>query len=304
MVGRGATAQIFLVEDKISKRKLALKHIEKSKLDSQDETQIANEVSSLRKVTSPFVVSFYSTIQTPDSYYHVMEFAERGDLRAKLEYQGRLPEKACVRLAAGILLGLEHIHSLGITHCDLKPENVLITINGDPLLCDFGCSRQDDSAGSWQGTSEYMPPEAIRGELDRIGKHAADFWAFGVLLYELLNGRTPFTACNNYQIIKNVLKGEVTRTEHMSESAFCLVRHLLERDATKRLGNQVGSINRIKQHPFFREVRWQKLEGKKMRFSKYSFATRAAKTSRNFLEAEAGCAQFKQATNCLFIQNF
>ena len=76
-----------------------------------------------------------------------------------------------------MLLAIEFLHTKDIIYRDLKPENVLITINGDPLLCDFGCSRQDDSAGSWQGTSEYMPPEAIRGELDRIGKHAADFWA-------------------------------------------------------------------------------------------------------------------------------
>jgi serine/threonine-protein kinase len=139
-----------------------------------------------------------------------MELVEGGTLERfigeeNLDFQGKL------RLAAGIAKALGHIHSAGITHGDLKPPNILISPDGKPLLNDFYLVPRLEAAAtgaSSMGTPYYMSPEQAEG---RPVSPASDIYSFGVLLYELLTGKTPYSAETNNlsEMIEAVSKGKI-----------------------------------------------------------------------------------------------
>ena len=230
-LGRGATAQVFLAEHKHTKQKFALKKIKKSlfynKFRPEDQKK---ELQILRRVDSPYIVPLIATFQDEKALFFVLKYAEKGDLRRFLNENVRIPEDVVRIVSAEILLALENMHNKGIIYYDLKPENILITRSGNIMLCDFGHSQFMDRIENCNGTCEYMSPELIQGINDARYRFSVDFWALGVVIYEMLTGRTPFHDPNKLVCCKKIIYENPAKVAEVSDDAFDLISKLLNKE--------------------------------------------------------------------------
>mmetsp|Transcript_6662 Transcript_6662/g.11211 ORF Transcript_6662/g.11211 Transcript_6662/m.11211 type:complete len:183 (+) Transcript_6662:625-1173(+) len=165
--------------------------------------------------------------------------------------------------AAEILLALEYLHTQGVIYRDLKPENVLLDSEGHVKLTDFGLSkineRESDLTYTFCGTPEYLAPEVIQG--DGYGKEV-DYWAFGLLLYEMLSGINPFKIGRNknkYQKLQLIMETRIKMLPMFSKEASSLLQQLLVHEPAQRLGFGPKGSTRIKEHAFFHNIDWTKL---------------------------------------------
>lgn len=181
----------------------------------------------------------------------LLEYVAGGELFSRLRLWHHFPNDAALFYAAEIVLALEHIHSAGYMYRDLKPENLLIDSQGNIKIADFGfCKRAAENSFTLCGTPEYLAPEIIKSE--GHGK-AVDWWAFGVLIYEMLIGYPPFYDHNPYKIYKKVVQGDFIMPEGLSEAASNLISQLLVTSPEMRLGSRNGS-QEIKVNPWFAGV--------------------------------------------------
>ena len=149
---------------------------------------------------------------------------------------------------------LELLHSRNIIYRDVRPENLLLDHKGFLRLIDFGFAKIcEGKTYTICGTPEYMAPEIILNQ--GYGKEA-DWWAFGCFLYELLVGITPFFENDPILIFKRALKGDIKFPSNFPASAKSIIKHLLERDISKRYGCLTRGVNDIKQHRFYKELDW------------------------------------------------
>lgn len=206
VLGSGSFGTVFLADyecEDESTKSFAVKRLIKANVNKREMDQILEEKRLLEQMNDPFVLRLYGTCQTNDELYFVTEVIECGDLFSAIYYGDRLSHKERVFYSAGIILGLNYIHNKNIVFRDLKPENIMIDSRGIPKLIDFGLAKQlpyikYSSDGSLRkytrcsslcGTPEYVSPEII---LTKPYKQAADLWALGVLMYEMIFRRTPF----------------------------------------------------------------------------------------------------------------
>lgn len=158
---------------------------------------------------------------------------------------------------------LGHLHSLGVVYRDLKPENILLDDNGHVCLTDFGLSKDinpNDKAHTFCGTPEYLAPEIVTGAgHDKM----VDWWALGILLYELTVGIPPFYSQNVNEMYNKIQHGVLRFPPFLSEHCKSLIVGLLNRDPKKRLG-AVHDFDDIKSHPFFAPIDWDKLMKKQI----------------------------------------
>lgn len=161
---------------------------------------------------------------------------------------------------AELALALDHLHSLGIVYRDLKPENILLDEAGHIKLTDFGLSKesvdQEKKAYSFCGTVEYMAPEVVNR---RGHNQSADWWSFGVLMFEMLTGTLPFQGKDRNETMNMILKAKLGMPQFLSPEAQSLLRMLFKRNPSNRLGAGSDGVEEIKRHPFFSTVDWNKL---------------------------------------------
>jgi len=164
---------------------------------------------------------------------------------------------------AEIVLGLEYLHDHGVIYRDLKPENLLLNHEGHVIITDFGLSKEgmndpESTTKTFCGTPEYLAPEIIKGE--RYTK-AVDWWSLGTLLFEMMNGLPPFYVRDNEELMyEKILYSPLEVPDTFSENAKDIVQKLLDRDPLKRLSDP----DLIKEHPFFSDIDWVKLENKEI----------------------------------------
>lgn len=214
-----------------------------------------SEKQILASVDCPFVVKLVASFKDAANLFMVLEYVPGGELFFHLRASKYFAEPTIRFYAIEIGLAIEYLHHNHIMYRDLKPENVLIDATGHIKLTDFGFAKRVERT-TWTicGTPEYMAPEII------IGKgytKAVDWWALGVLLYEMSTGHPPFEGANEMAIYRSVLSAKLTRVEHVSDALFDLTSNLLHIDLTRRLGNMYNGINDIKQHPWFGGNGWQ-----------------------------------------------
>lgn len=219
----------------------------------------------LSRVFHPFVVDLHATFQDSLNVYMLMSFVPGGELFTHLRRAQRFTPDVTRFYLATIILALKFLHSYNIVYRDLKPENLLLDSRGYLCLTDFGFAKiVDDRTWTLCGTPEYLAPEIIQN--DGHGK-AADWWACGVICYEMLVGYPPFFDESPYGIYEKILSGHIHWPRTMDRLSRDIIRSFLNPDRTKRLGNMNGGPDDILSHPWFRGVDWEALEHREITVS-------------------------------------
>ncbi|TMW65732.1 hypothetical protein Poli38472_008374 [Pythium oligandrum] len=272
VIGQGAFGKVVQVRHSPSGEILAMKIVSKKYLVKHNSVSyLQAERDIMTKINHPFLINLRYAFQTPSNVYLVMPFVAGGELFHHLHKEGLLLEDAARFYAAEMVLALEHLHGHGIIHRDLKPENVLLDGDGHIRLTDFGLAKEmideDDSATTMCGTHEYMPPEMIRG---KAYNQAADWWALGALIYEMVTGYPPFTHKNRKKLHQKILNEKLNLPKWLSSDTHSILKQLLERNVEKRLGSgkssmfKVKGVQAIKNHAFFRTIDWPLLAQKQL----------------------------------------
>ncbi|KYQ91197.1 protein kinase 3 [Tieghemostelium lacteum] len=268
VLGVGSFGRVFLVRKKNTTKLYAMKVL--SKKDIMKKKQIAHtntEKMVLSTMDHPFIVRLHYAFQNDDFLFLCMDYIPGGELFHHLQKAGKFPEELAKFYIAQVILALNYLHSNDIIYRDIKPENILLDEEGHIKLTDFGLSKsgitsmvgkaEGQFATTFCGTPEYLAPEIIQSK--GHGK-AVDWWGVGVLLYEILAGRSPFICSNRNDMYKSMIQGNLRIPMFLSSEAQDLLEKLLVPDPTKRLGSN-GS-EEIMNHPFFELIPWRMLESK------------------------------------------
>ncbi|XP_053854684.1 ribosomal protein S6 kinase alpha-1 isoform X4 [Vidua macroura] len=263
VLGQGSFGKVFLVR-KItppdSNHLYAMKVLKKATLKVRDRLRTKIERDILADVNHPFVVKLHYAFQTEGKLYLILDFLRGGDLFTRLSKEVMFTEEDVKFYLAELALGLDHLHSLGIIYRDLKPENILLDEEGHIKLTDFGLSKEaidhEKKAYSFCGTVEYMAPEVV----NRQGhSHSADWWSYGVLMFEMLTGALPFQGKDRKETMTLILKAKLGMPQFLSTEAQSLLRALFKRNPANRLGSGPDGAEEIKRHPFYSTIDWNKL---------------------------------------------
>jgi len=232
VLGSGTFGRVTLVQDKTSKAVYALKQLLKSEVVAhKQQLNVMNEKNVMIQCKHPFILRLFQTFKDPKKLYMLLEFVQGGELFSVLHpaHPPRgvdgVPDHAAKFYAAGVILGLDHMHNKDIAYRDMKPENCLIDRLGYPKLVDFGFAKIIETKSfTLCGTPEYLAPELVLG---RGHTKAVDYWALGILLYEMQAGYSPFSdpqGMDQVVICKNIVKGNLTFDKGFN--ADCRVRCL------------------------------------------------------------------------------
>lgn len=261
VLGQGSFGKVFLVRKirgKDAGNLYAMKVLKKATLKVRDRVRTKLERNILAEVQHPFIVKLQYAFQTEGKLYLILDFLRGGDLFTRLSKEVMFTEDDVKFYLAELALALDHLHSIGIIYRDLKPENILLDADGHIAVTDFGLCKEgfDEKTFSFCGTVEYMAPEVV----NRRGHHfSADWWSFGVLMYEMLTGRLPFQGDDRKQTMNQIMKAKLGMPAFLSPDAQSLLRALFKRNPANRLGSDPGGIGDIKRHSFFSSIDWDKL---------------------------------------------
>lgn len=212
-------------------------------------------------VHRPGIITLYWTFQDRESLYFVLELAPRGELLQYIQQYGSLDMESATHYAAQLADAIDGIHSVGVIHRDIKPENVLLGEDMRIRITDFGSARivhnspveapGNERASSFVGTADYVSPELL-GE--KMAGPPSDWWAFGCVVFQMLVGKAPFKATNEYQTFQRIIRRSFEYPPELPQLAREFIDPLLALDPMER-----PTASRIKGHPFFAGVNFTTL---------------------------------------------
>eukprot|EP00730_Choanoeca_flexa_P008676 TRINITY_DN12519_c2_g5_i2.p1 TRINITY_DN12519_c2_g5~~TRINITY_DN12519_c2_g5_i2.p1 ORF type:complete len:556 (+),score=132.47 TRINITY_DN12519_c2_g5_i2:155-1822(+) len=265
VLGKGSFGKVMLSEHKTTKQVFAIKLLKKDVLVEDDDVECAIAEKNVLSFTGqhPFLTRMYCCFQTDANLWYVMEYVAGGDLLFHIQQVRRFKEDRARFYTAEIICGLAFLHKRKVAYRDLKLDNVMLDADGHIKIADFGMCKdtKDGPARTFCGTLDYVAPEIIK-EVPYGGE--VDWWALGVLLYEMLAGQPPFDGATEDDLFMAILHNEVLFPVWLSKEAVLLIRGLLTKDREKRLGCGPNGQEELRGHAFFRGLNWTKLENREL----------------------------------------
>lgn len=253
-IGTGRFSRVMLVRSKEcpNKKPMALKLLKKHSLIKEKQVEYALAEKQVLGLSShPFITKLLGTFQDQRYLYFVLEYACGGELFTRMKNMGTFSASFSQFYAAEIILALEYLHSKNVVYRDLKPENILLDKFGHIKLADFGFAKEvRDKCYSICGTSEYLAPEII---LNKGHGMEVDWWALGVLVYEMLTGNFPFTGSSPQAVYQKILMGRIHFPANFEPAAISFISGLLEQNPSKRIGFKDG-YNNAKSHEWLSSI--------------------------------------------------
>jgi len=261
-VGTGTFGRVLVVKYLKTEKFYAIKVQKKSEIVRLKQVQhIKNEKNILTSIDHPYIVNLLASFQDASRIYFVMEFVTGGEMFSHLRRARKFDNERAKFYAAQIVSAFAHLHKHDVIYRDLKPENLLIDHDGHVKVTDFGFAKVvKDKTYTVCGTPEYIAPEIIRSQGHATG---ADWWALGVLIYEMLAGFPPFFDEDPFGIYEKILSdAPIAFPSHFHKDARDLIRSLLQHDLTRRFGCMRNGADDIKNHKWFSSINWKKLENR------------------------------------------
>ena len=248
-LGEGTFSKVKLGVHLPTQQKVAIKILDKSKIkDESDIERISREIHILKAIRHPNIVQLYETITTDNHIYIIMEYVEGKHLFQYIESKVCLNEEKSSALFRQIISVMEYIHTLGIVHRDIKPDNILLDKSKNNLkIVDFGLSnsyKHGDLLRTPCGSPCYAAPEIISGK--HYNGLYSDLWSCGIVLYCMLTGRLPFDDPDIKVLYKKIKSGHYMIPNNISDIAKDFLSKILKTNPEKRI-----KLEEIKKHPFF-----------------------------------------------------
>uniref|UniRef100_A0A665UDP2 protein kinase C n=1 Tax=Echeneis naucrates TaxID=173247 RepID=A0A665UDP2_ECHNA len=259
VLGKGSFGKVLLAELKGQGQYFAVKVLKKDVVLMDDDvecTMVEKRVLALAW-ENPFLTQLYSTFQSKEHLFFVMEYLNGGDLMFHIQDKGRFDLNRATFYAAEIIIGLQFLHTKGIIYRDLKLDNVMLDKDGHIKIADFGMCKEnvfgEARATTFCGTPDYIAPEILHGQKYTF---SVDWWSFGVLVYEMLIGQSPFQGDDEDELFESIRSDVPHYPRWITKEAKSLLEQLFERDPTRRL----GVVGDIRAQPFFKTINWSALE--------------------------------------------
>ena len=268
ILGIGTFGKVWLATEKGSNKAFALKMMDKKQcIEYKQHEGVIREKNILANIDHPFLLKMYGSYQDDSSLMMLLDLIQGGELFSVLHTDTRdgVSNADAVFYAACVLEGLGHLHERNIAYRDLKPENALIDSKGYCIVVDYGFAKVVTSKTfTLCGTPEYLAPEII---LSKGHNKGVDYWAFGILIYEMLVGQSPFYCNDQMRLFKKIVQGKFAypASRPVSKAADDVIQRLLQRHQSKRLGNLKGGHVDVQKHPWFAEIDLQKLLKRELR---------------------------------------
>ncbi|CAK5269800.1 unnamed protein product [Mycena citricolor] len=268
VLGKGNFGKVMLAEEKKTNGLYAIKVLKKEFIIDNDEVESTRSEKRVflaaARERHPFLLGLHSCFQTETRVYFVMEYVSGGDLMLHIQRK-QFSLRQAKFYACEVLLALEYFHKNGIIYRDLKLDNILLTLDGHVKVADYGLCKEEmwygKTTSTFCGTPEFMAPEILLEQ--RYGR-AVDWWAFGVLTYEMLLGQSPFRGDDEDEIFDAILEDEPLYPITMPRDAVSILQKLLNRDPLRRLGAGEEDAEEIKRQPFFKDVSWDDIMNKRI----------------------------------------
>ncbi|XP_040263020.1 protein kinase C delta type isoform X2 [Bufo bufo] len=263
VLGKGSFGKVLLAELKGTNEYFAIKALKKDVVLIDDDvecTMVEKRVLALAW-ENPFLTHIYCSFQSKEHLFFVMEFLNGGDLMFHIQDKGRFDLFRSTFYGAEIICGLQFLHSKGIIYRDLKLDNIMLDKDGHIKIADFGMCKEnvfgENKASTFCGTPDYIAPEILQGQKYTF---SVDWWSFGVLLYEMLIGQSPFHGDDEDELFESIRVDTPHFPRWITKESKDILEKLFVREPTKRL----GVIGNIKLHPFFKTINWTALEKKEV----------------------------------------
>uniref|UniRef100_A0A8D3DB93 Protein kinase C n=1 Tax=Scophthalmus maximus TaxID=52904 RepID=A0A8D3DB93_SCOMX len=263
VLGKGSFGKVLLAELKGRGEYFAVKALKKDVVLMDDDvecTMVEKRVLALNW-ENPFLTHLFSTFQTKEHLFFVMEYLNGGDLMFHIQEKGRFELYRASFYSAEIICGLQFLHSKGVIYRDLKLDNVMLDHEGHIKIADFGMCKEnvfgENRATTFCGTPDYIAPEILLGQKYSF---SVDWWSFGVLLYEMLIGQSPFHGDDEDELFESIRMDTPHYPRWINKEAKDLLERLFERDPSRRL----GIVGNVRLHPFFKAFNWQALENREV----------------------------------------
>ncbi|XP_062325781.1 protein kinase C eta type isoform X2 [Osmerus eperlanus] len=269
VLGKGSFGKVMLARMCGGERVFAVKVLKKDIILQDDDVECTMTEKRVLSLASchPYLTQLHCCFQTPDRLFFVMEFVNGGDLMFHIQKSRKFEEGRARFYTAEITSALMFLHSKGIIYRDLKLDNVLLDKDGHCKLADFGMCKEGMldglATGTFCGTPDYIAPEILQ---ELLYGPSVDWWALGVLLYEMLSGHAPFEAENEDDLFESILNEEIIYASWLSVDAVNILKAFLTKNPARRLGCVAaeGGENAVTSHTFFSDIDWEKLNRREL----------------------------------------